>query len=154
MFLLYFAIASTATQTATQVEKNSLVARFNHLAEGFLLETAILFKIVIEGIAILILALAIIKAVRELVFRNLRKDREEKLAQVRLDLGVALALSLEFLLAADIVATAVSPSWDAVGKLAAISAIRTFLNFFLEREVKELAQERYKKLKHRTDNIT
>ncbi len=41
-----------------------------------------------------------------------------------------LTLSLEFLLAADIAATAISPSWEAVGKLAAISGIRTFLNFF------------------------
>ena len=65
-------------------------------------------------------------------------------------MGIALALALEFLLAADIAATAVSPSWDAVGKLAAISAIRTFLNFFLEREVQELARERREKLSEKT----
>ncbi|MEL6437664.1 MAG: DUF1622 domain-containing protein [Cyanobacteria bacterium J06621_8] len=141
MFWLYLAIANQATQH----EGNSLIAKFNRMAEGILLETAILFKIVIEAIAILILVLAIIKAIQELIFRNLRMDRETKLNQVRLDLGVALGLSLEFLLAADIVATAVSPSWNAVGKLAAISAVRTFLNFFLEREVRELARERHQK---------
>ena len=140
IFLLQSALANT------DLEEASLVGKFNHVAEGILLETAILFKIIIEGIAIVILALAIIKAVQELVFRNRKTDREAKLARVRLDLGIALALSLEFLLAADIVATAVSPSWNAVGKLAAISAIRTFLNFFLEREVKDLAQERREKL--------
>lgn len=140
MFLLQSAIANTV-----EIEGESLIGRFNHMAEGWLLETAILFKIVIEGIAILILALAIVKAIRKLIFRNPRMEREEKLVRVRLDLGVALALSLEFLLAADIAATAVSPSWNAVGKLAAISAIRTFLNFFLEREVKELARERMEK---------
>ena len=140
------AIASTSEDEA----KGSLIEMFNHVAEGILLETAILFKIIIEGIAIFILALAIIKAIKELVFRNRRMDREEKLSQVRLDLGVALALCLEFLLAADIVATAVSPSWDAVGKLAAISGIRTFLNFFLEREVKSLEAEKREKLLHST----
>ena len=57
---------------------------------------------------------------------------------IRLDLGLALALSLEFLLAADIVSTAVSPSWDDLGKLAAITGIRTFLNFFLNKEVDQL----------------
>ena len=124
------------------VEKVSLITSFNHLAESLLLETAILFKIVIESIALLILALAIIRAVKGLLWRNHRIEREEKLSQVRLDLGKALALSLEFLLAADIAATAVSPSWNAVGKLAAISAIRTFLNFFLEREVRLLAKEK------------
>ena len=127
-----------------------MIDGFNHFAEAILLETAISFKIIIEGVALIILALAIIKAIKELLFRNRRMDREEKLSQVRLDLGTALALSLEFLLAADIAATAVSPSWDAVGKLAAISAIRTFLNFFLEKEVKELAREKLEKSRLRT----
>lgn len=120
----------------------SPIVEFNHIAESLLLEIVLLLKIIIESIALIILALGIIKAIRELVFRRLRVDRETKLNQVRLDLGVVLALSLEFLLAADIVATAVSPSWDALGKLAAISAIRTFLNFFLEKEVKELARKK------------
>ncbi len=145
MFFLHLAISFTNTIR----KEDGLISEFIHFAEGLLLETAILFKIITEGIALLILALAIIRAVRELVSRNLRMDREGKLSQVRLDLGVALALSLEFLLAADIAATAVSPSWNAVGKLAAISAIRTFLNFFLEREVRELAKERVDKLKNR-----
>ncbi len=124
------------------VESKNLITNFNHLAENLLLEIAILFKIVIESIALLILALAIVRAVKRLLWHSHKIEREEKLSQVRLDLGKALALSLEFLLAADIVATAVSPSWNAVGKLAAISAIRTFLNFFLEREVRLLAKEK------------
>lgn len=148
MFLLQIAIANT------NLEAESFVGKFNHIAEDILLETAILFKIIIEAIAIVILVLAIIKALQELVFRNRRTNREEKLSRVRLELGVALALSLEFLLAADIVATAVSPSWNSVGKLAAISAIRTFLNFFLEREVKELTQERRQNLTTRGQNQT
>ena len=146
LFWLYLAISNEAKP----VERIGFLADFNHLAEGLLLETAILFKIIIESLAILILALAIVKAIKELVFRNLRMDREEKLSQVRLDLGVALGLSLEFLLAADIAATAVSPSWNSVGKLAAVSAIRTFLNFFLEREIKNLAKERLEQLNNRT----
>ena len=149
-FLLYLAIAATAQDHA----KGNLVSGFNHMAEKLLLETAFLFKVVIEGAALLILALAVIKAIKELVLRNKRMDREEKLSQVRLDLGVALCLSLEFLLAADIAATAVSPSWDAVGKLAAISAIRTFLNYFLEKEVKALEREqRNKWLERETSEI-
>ncbi|MEO1669636.1 MAG: DUF1622 domain-containing protein [Cyanobacteria bacterium J06631_2] len=140
-FSLYLAIAATANEQ----DNGNMVDTFNHMAETLLLETAFLFKVVIEGVALFILALAIVKAIKELVFRNRRMSREEKLSQVRLDLGVALCLSLEFLLAADIAATAVSPSWDAVGKLAAISAIRTFLNYFLEREVKALEEEKRNK---------
>lgn len=48
-----------------------------------------------------------------------------------------LAVALEFQLGADILSTAVAPSWDQIGKLAAIAIIRTGLNFFLAREMKE-----------------
>ena len=56
---------------------------------------------------------------------------------VRLQLGRYLALALEFELGADILSTAVSPSWDQIGKLGAIAVIRTALNFFLTRELRE-----------------
>jgi uncharacterized membrane protein len=47
-------------------------------------------------------------------------------------LGTWLLLGLEFELAADIVATVVSPTWQDIGELAAIALVRTFLNYFLE----------------------
>jgi uncharacterized membrane protein len=59
---------------------------------------------------------------------------------VRLRLGKWLALALEFALASDIVRTAVAPSWDEIGKLAAIMALRTLLNYFLEREFEQAAR--------------
>jgi len=48
-----------------------------------------------------------------------------------------LAAGLTFQLAGDIVHSAVAPTWDDIGKLAAIAAVRTFLNYFLERDIKE-----------------
>ena len=45
-----------------------------------------------------------------------------------------LVAGLTFQLAADIVKTAFSPTWDDIGRLAAISLIRTFVNYFLERD--------------------
>ena len=50
-------------------------------------------------------------------------------------LGGWLLLGLEFELAADIVRTAIAPTWTALGQLAAIAVIRTFLSFFLERDL-------------------
>ena len=47
------------------------------------------------------------------------------------------ALGLEFQLAADVVDTAISPEWKHIGQLAAIAAIRTALNYFLGREMRE-----------------
>jgi len=57
--------------------------------------------------------------------------------QVWLRFGVWLLLGLEFLLAADVVRTALSPTWQDIGQLAAIAAIRTFLNYFLERDLEQ-----------------
>jgi uncharacterized membrane protein len=59
---------------------------------------------------------------------------------VRLDLARYLALALEFQLGADILTTAVAPSWDQIGKLGAIAVIRTTLNYFLMRELREAGQ--------------
>jgi uncharacterized membrane protein len=59
---------------------------------------------------------------------------------VRLNLARYLALALELQLGADILSTAVAPSWDQIGKLGAIAAIRTILNFFLMRELQEAGE--------------
>jgi uncharacterized membrane protein len=46
-----------------------------------------------------------------------------------------IVLALEFALAADIARTAIAPTWDDIGRLAAIAVIRTALNYFLERDL-------------------
>lgn len=56
-------------------------------------------------------------------------------AQLWRRFAVWLALSLEFALAADIADTVIAPTWDEIGQLAAIAAIRTVLNLFLERDL-------------------
>ena len=49
--------------------------------------------------------------------------------------GVWLLLGLEFALAADIITSVISPTWQDIGRLGAIAVIRTFLNHFLERDL-------------------
>ena len=56
---------------------------------------------------------------------------------MRLTLARFLAIALEFQLGADILSTAVAPTWDAIGKLAAVAIIRTALNYFLSRDMQE-----------------
>src|SRR5262245_56387719 len=56
--------------------------------------------------------------------------------------GVWLLLGLEFELAADIIGSVVSPSWQEVGKLGAIAVIRTFLNYFLEKDLEAATESR------------
>jgi uncharacterized membrane protein len=57
-----------------------------------------------------------------------------------LSLARWLLLGLEFMLATDIVRTVIAPSWEEIGQLAAIAVIRTFLNFFLERDLDAAGQ--------------
>jgi uncharacterized membrane protein len=57
--------------------------------------------------------------------------------QVFVRFGVWLLLGLQFALAADIVRSVIAPTWQDIGQLAAIAAIRTFLNYFLERDIDE-----------------
>ncbi len=56
----------------------------------------------------------------------------------RIYLGHYLSIALEFLIGADILMTAIAPSWEDIGKLAAIVGVRTVLNFFLSRELREM----------------
>jgi len=136
MGLHYFAIASTENLSSV----HDLV--LNRVAESLLLQIAFFLKIGIECCALLILSMGICKAIVKLLAVRKRRESSPNLGSVRLELGLSLALSLEFLLAADIAATAVSPSWDTIGKLAAISGIRTFLNFFLQQEIQELEKRK------------
>jgi uncharacterized membrane protein len=54
--------------------------------------------------------------------------------------GVWLLVGLQFALAADIVRSVIAPTWTDIGQLGAIAAIRTFLNFFLERDIAEFEE--------------
>src|ERR1700752_3731458 len=54
--------------------------------------------------------------------------------------GRWLVAGLTFQLAADIIETSITTSWDAVGRIAAIAVIRTFLNYFLERDLTEVRE--------------
>jgi uncharacterized membrane protein len=51
--------------------------------------------------------------------------------------GRWLILGLQFALAADIVRSVISPTWNDIGQLAAIAVIRTFLNHFLEKDLED-----------------
>lgn len=92
----------------------------------------------IEAIAVVLIAYgaaeAFVVSLRHF-FRNPHDAGWRKTLFVRF--GIWLLLGLQFALAADIVRSAISPSWNDIGRLAAIAVIRTFLNYFLERDLAE-----------------
>jgi uncharacterized membrane protein len=94
----------------------------------------------VEGVGVVIVTVAVLLAAARYVAGLMTRAQPFPPEGLRLGLGRSLALSLEFLLGADILRTAVEPSWDEIGRLAAIAAIRTALNYFLQREIAEDAR--------------
>lgn len=92
----------------------------------------------IEFAAALIIGIAAVEAtVKALPLFARRAAPPAAKTEVRLTLGRWLAVGLEFELAADILRTAVTPSWKDIEQLVAIAALRTALNYFLEREIRQ-----------------
>ncbi|MFY9397960.1 MAG: DUF1622 domain-containing protein [Desulfomonilia bacterium] len=90
----------------------------------------------IEALAASIIAAGVVVAFVRLIRIRAMPDLD-MFQRVRHHFARYLVLALEFQLAADILGTAVSPSWDQIGKLGAIAGIRTFLNLVLVHEIKE-----------------
>jgi uncharacterized membrane protein len=104
--------------------------------EAFLYGIEHSVALVVEAIAIVIIAVGTIEAMAGMV-RILRAPQVSGVERrsVWLEFAGWLVAALTFQLAADIISTSFSPSWDQVGRLGAIAAIRTFLSYFLDREV-------------------
>jgi uncharacterized membrane protein len=51
-----------------------------------------------------------------------------------------LIAGLTFQLAADIIETSISTDWEAIARVAAVAVVRTFLNYFLEKDFNELSR--------------
>ncbi len=91
----------------------------------------------VEFAAAIIIALAAIEAtIKAAVIFLHRNSPANAKNEVRMTLGRWLAVALEFELAADILNTAVTPTWNDIEKLAAIAALRTALNYFLDRDIR------------------
>ncbi len=90
----------------------------------------------VEFAAAVVISLAALQATFKALLLFARRDATpQQKNEVRLTMARWLALALEFELAADILNTAMTPTWADIEKLAAIAAIRTSLNYFLEREI-------------------
>lgn len=63
------------------------------------------------------------------------------LIEVKNVLGVYILLSLEILIAADIIETILNPSWQDLARLGTIVAIRTVCAYFLNKEIREIHNE-------------
>jgi uncharacterized membrane protein len=105
-------------------------------AEELVTHTVNWLKLMVEVIGALVIVAGLFTAIATWI-RCLQARSKDIFTETRLTLARYLALALELQLGADILSTAVSPSWDQIGKLAAIAVIRTALNYFLLPELQD-----------------
>ncbi|MGC9357093.1 MAG: DUF1622 domain-containing protein [Anaerolineae bacterium] len=98
--------------------------------------------VIVEACGALVVFLGVLRT----VYRYLRvflRRQTVNIATLRLQLGQSMVMGLEFQVAADILKTALSPSWNEVLLLAALIALRTLLNYLLEREVEHIGLDKF-----------
>lgn len=111
--------------------------------EESLADLVTISKLILETISVVCVLIGLVKTAQLALTFNHRRYRQP-FNLVRLRFGIWLALALEFQLGADILATTVAPTFEELAKLALIAVIRTFLNYFLSKELEteyELQQE-------------
>jgi uncharacterized membrane protein len=109
--------------------------------EAWLTETIHHVGLVIEVMAVLIIAYASLEAFARVVLLIFRQVSDEEKRAIYLRYLHWLVAGLTFQLAADIVHTAIAPTWEQLGHVAAIAVIRTFLGYFLERDMREASEK-------------
>lgn len=105
------------------------------LSEDTLQNAVFVLERIIESAGALVIFVGALIAFVRFIWRALIARSANAFVAIRLDLGRYLALGLEFQLASDLLRTAIAPSFAEIGKLAAVAAIRTALNFFLAKEI-------------------
>ena len=99
-----------------------------------LTETAVFALDLVATVLIVIgAAQALVTAVPALFTQHLAHERRT----LWLRFARWLVVGLTFQLAADIVETSIRTDWDSIGRLGAVAVIRTFLNYFLEKDIAE-----------------
>jgi len=113
------------------------------IVEAWLAEVTHYVALAIEAMALLIIAIGTLEAfvASMRVMLSPRATNDEK-RSIWLRYSRWLVAGLTFQLAADIVHTAIAPTWNDIGRLGAIAVIRTFLSYFLERDVEEIRKRR------------
>lgn len=98
---------------------------------------------VIALLALIVIVVATLKAFVKMLLLMTRGGTNAERRTLFLDYGRWLVAGLTLQLAGDIVESAIYTSWDSIGQLAAIAVVRTFLNYFLERDIQEIRERQH-----------
>ncbi|MBK9161713.1 MAG: DUF1622 domain-containing protein [Nitrosomonadales bacterium] len=112
----------------------------------FLVELVALIVPWTEALGIAIVMWGVVEGVVKLLarFRSLLDKASEPvpISHIRLAIGEKIALGLDFFLAGDIIQTIIIPSWESLAILGGIVIIRTVIAFFLNKDLKEFAEQK------------
>ena len=137
IFGLVLLLSLNVGQTNTEAASSSPLELWLKLLVGYLAAGAEIAAALVIGGAVI---RGIITYIKQLFSQ--RKQHVDSTEVIRLQLGRVLALGLEFTVASDILRTAVAPTRQDILNLGAIVLLRTLLNYFLEREIREGEQNR------------
>jgi uncharacterized membrane protein len=97
--------------------------------------------LIIDWMALLIVIYAAIEAFIQAARLVVLKQETLDARLVWLRFSRLLVAALTFQLAADIIETSISADWESLGRIAVVALIRTFLNYFLEKDVREIGAD-------------
>jgi uncharacterized membrane protein len=99
-------------------------------------DIATYIALVIEAGAVFVVSFGALQAIISVVGAIFSRAADELAGrEIWLKFATWILLALEFALAADLVRTAVAPTWEDIAKLAVIATIRTMLNYFLAKDI-------------------
>lgn len=110
--------------------------------EALFIDTSRRVILLIEVIVLAMVAIATLVA----TWRTLRlgtvpaTERMSRARSIWLDYARWLVAGLTLQLGADILESSIAPTWQAIAQLGTIAVIRTFLNYFLERDIREVSE--------------
>jgi uncharacterized membrane protein len=111
--------------------------------EGQFSQIANYIALMIEAGAVVVVAFGAAQALFSVAAAVIARAADEMRGrEIWIKFATWILLALEFALAADLVRTAVAPTWDDISKLAVIATIRTMLNYFLAKDIAEFEQAR------------
>jgi uncharacterized membrane protein len=132
IFGLVLLLSLNTGQSNTQAQASTPLELWLKLLVGYLAAGAEIAAAIVIGGAVI---RGIITYLSQLFSRS--KQHYDATESIRLKLGRVLALGLEFTVASDILRTAVAPTRQDILNLGAIVLLRTLLNYFLEREIRQ-----------------
>ena len=102
--------------------------------------------VIIDAIALVVIVIGTIQVCICVVRSMFMSVSNHELRDYWLQYARWLVAAMTFQLAADIIETSISTSWETIGRVGAVAVIRTFLNFFLDRDLAEVRERQRERI--------